>query len=222
MSAGLYGVFIFLQTQSHTRFFKQPKASRRKLQQMKAEQQLAEEQHSQQQQLFGGGDRIVRNASGWRVRPVHSNIVAATNTEGDTHKKESTPQRGQIKQGNRELIHAHDIPHSCRRDHRGSIFAITVNDEGEMSSTHENLEVGSTSRHAILLFATMLPIVLLAKSMAKMIKYGIDKTHAPQELGGFFVAILVLSPEALTAIRAALVRNLCLQIIEISCRAESH
>ena len=29
--------------------------------------------------------------------------------------------------------------------------------------------------------------VLLAKSMAKMIKYGIDASHAPQELGGFLV-----------------------------------
>lgn len=35
-------------------------------------------------------------------------------------------------------------------------------------------------------------------------RYGIDRTNAPQELGGFFVAILILSPEAMTAVRAAL------------------
>ena len=41
-----------------------------------------------------------------------------------------------------------------------------------------------------------------------MIVYGINRTGAPQELGGFFVAILVLSPEAMTAIRAAMSNQL--------------
>ena len=51
--------------------------------------------------------------------------------------------------------------------------------------------LGSTTYHVAVLFCTMLPVVLLAKSMAKMIQYGIVRTRAPQELGGFLVAILV-------------------------------
>ncbi|MCA9102058.1 MAG: hypothetical protein KDA63_12935, partial [Planctomycetales bacterium] len=69
---------------------------------------------------------------------------------------------------------------------------------------HEGLVVGSVGRHATLLVASMLPIVLLSKKMAKLIDHGIEVAGAPAALGGFFVALLVLSPEGLGAIRAAL------------------
>lgn len=58
--------------------------------------------------------------------------------------------------------------------------------------------------HALLLPITMLPIILLSKKMAVMVDHGISTMGAPQALGGFLVAILVLSPEAMAAVKAAL------------------
>lgn len=68
----------------------------------------------------------------------------------------------------------------------------------EPSDSHGNLY------HATLLILCMVPIVLLSKHMAHLTNYGISVIHAPQALGGFLVAIIVLSPEAMTAARAAL------------------
>ena len=58
--------------------------------------------------------------------------------------------------------------------------------------------------HALMLPLTMLPIILLSKKMAVMVDHGISIMGAPQALGGFLVAILVLSPEAMAAVKAAL------------------
>ena len=57
--------------------------------------------------------------------------------------------------------------------------------------------------HAVLLFLTLLPVVLLAEKLAGVIDYGIEKLHAPTTLGGILIAILILSPEGLTAFQAA-------------------
>ncbi|QDU61644.1 Sodium/proton antiporter ChaA [Planctomycetes bacterium Pan216] len=69
---------------------------------------------------------------------------------------------------------------------------------------HEGLVPRSTRFHALFLVLSMLPIVLLAKSMAKVVSFGIDSLGAPPALGGFLVAILVLAPEGMSAIKAAL------------------
>ncbi|MEA3413494.1 MAG: calcium:proton antiporter [Pseudomonadota bacterium] len=73
---------------------------------------------------------------------------------------------------------------------------------------HSEMPVRSLAYHAMLLPITMLPIVLLSKKMAAMIDHGIETLGAPQALGGFLVAILVLSPEAMAAFRAALANRL--------------
>ena len=57
--------------------------------------------------------------------------------------------------------------------------------------------------HAVLLVVTLLPVVLLAEPLANVIDYGIEKLHAPTTLGGIVIAILILSPEGLTAFQAA-------------------
>ena len=73
---------------------------------------------------------------------------------------------------------------------------------------HGDLVVRSLGYHALLLPLTMLPIVLLSKKMAVLVDHGIVTLGAPQALGGFLVAILVLSPEAMAAVRAALANRL--------------
>jgi Ca2+:H+ antiporter len=61
----------------------------------------------------------------------------------------------------------------------------------------------SIAYHAVLLFLTLLPVVLLSEKLAEVIDFGIEKMHAPTTLGGILIAILILSPEGLTAFQAA-------------------
>lgn len=68
--------------------------------------------------------------------------------------------------------------------------------------------VRSLPFHAILLLATLLPIVLLSKRMAKLVEFGIDEIGAPAALGGVIVALLVLTPEGIAAMQAALANRL--------------
>jgi len=69
---------------------------------------------------------------------------------------------------------------------------------------HGEHEVRSTSYHAVLLVLYILPLVLLAKQLAVPLEYGTRVLNAPEGLSGFLVAFLILSPEALSSIRAAL------------------
>ena len=89
---------------------------------------------------------------------------------------------------------------------RHSGFFVQPGIEAQSSELHghEGLVLRSTKYHAIFLVLSMLPIVLLSKSMAKIIDYGINTLDAPQALGGFLVAVLILSPEGMSAVKAAL------------------
>ena len=64
------------------------------------------------------------------------------------------------------------------------------------------------SYHSLLLVAYVVPIVLLSKQIAVPIDHGISVLGAPAALGGLFVAVLILSPECLAAVRAALANQL--------------
>ena len=66
----------------------------------------------------------------------------------------------------------------------------------------------SVAYHAALLLAYMLPLVILAKQLAVPIDLGIAMLDAPAALGGFLVAVVVLSPESMSAARAALANEL--------------
>jgi len=68
---------------------------------------------------------------------------------------------------------------------------------------HHGFVVRSTRFHAVFLILCMLPIVLLSKKMAVLVYHGIASLGAPEALGGFFVATLVLTPEAVAAIKSA-------------------
>lgn len=67
-----------------------------------------------------------------------------------------------------------------------------------------------------LLVAIVLPIVLLAHHLATVTNYGIDALGAPIAVGGVIIAIIVFTPESITAVKAALNNemqraiNLCL------------
>ncbi|GAA1483220.1 calcium:proton antiporter [Brachybacterium fresconis] len=70
------------------------------------------------------------------------------------------------------------------------------------------------ARTAVLV-ATVLPIVLLSHHMASLLDEGLARLGAPAALGGVLIAMIVFTPETITAVRAALggeiqrVVNLC-------------
>jgi Ca2+:H+ antiporter len=62
--------------------------------------------------------------------------------------------------------------------------------------------------HALLLAIYMVPVVFLAKKLATPVDYMIETLHAPVALGGIVIALLVATPEAVGATRAALANHL--------------
>ena len=88
--------------------------------------------------------------------------------------------------------------------HRDYFVAPGASDPPMMHEAHE----GSTGRHVALLLANAIPIVLLAKQIAKPIDYGITGLGAPAAIGGLMVAVLILAPESMAAMRAALANQL--------------
>lgn len=57
---------------------------------------------------------------------------------------------------------------------------------------------------SLVLIAMILPIVLLSHNMAVVVDYGIKATELPPVLGGVLIAIIVFTPESITAVKAAL------------------
>ncbi|OEO30839.1 calcium:proton antiporter [Devosia insulae DS-56] len=89
-------------------------------------------------------------------------------------------------------------------------------DNGGTPSEPAPVDRGGVVIHSVLLVALMLPIVLLAHDLALVIDFGIATVGAPLALGGVLIAIIVFTPESITAIKAALDNqlqrsiNLCL------------
>lgn len=94
------------------------------------------------------------------------------------------------------------------RDYFVSTSAVTATMDDQEADLHGTFEVQSVEYHSLLLLAYGIPIVLLAKQIAVPIDYSISVLGAPPALGGLLVAALILSPESLAAVRAALSNQL--------------
>lgn len=68
--------------------------------------------------------------------------------------------------------------------------------------------VRPTALHIALLLAYMIPVAILAKKLAKVLDYTTAQSGLPVAIGGLIVAILILGPEGMTAVRAALKNQL--------------
>lgn len=66
----------------------------------------------------------------------------------------------------------------------------------------------SLVQHIVLLFAYLVPVVYLVEHLAKPIDHVIETMHAPLAFGGVIMAVLVATPEAVGAARAAVANNL--------------
>jgi Ca2+:H+ antiporter len=62
--------------------------------------------------------------------------------------------------------------------------------------------------HGALLVLYIVPIVLLSKKIAVPIDFGVRVLGAPEALVGFLVAVLIMSPESLTSLRATLANQM--------------
>lgn len=68
--------------------------------------------------------------------------------------------------------------------------------------------VRSVAHHAGMLIAYLIPVTFLAKQLAFPIDYFIETLQAPAPVGGVIIAILVGTPEAIGAVRAAMANHL--------------
>lgn len=81
---------------------------------------------------------------------------------------------------------------------------------------HGRAGAGPAAWRVPMLVLSVLPIVLLAKQLAKIIDHGIAALHAPPALGGVLIALIVFTAEGLAALRAVSANqlqrtiNLCL------------
>jgi Ca2+:H+ antiporter len=83
--------------------------------------------------------------------------------------------------------------------------AIDGDDEFGVVDEHDPpASIRSVPVHTILLIATMLPVVLLSKKLAILLDVGVSQLGAPVALAGLIVAVLVLTPEGVAAVRAAM------------------
>jgi len=92
-----------------------------------------------------------------------------------------------------------------------SFFAEPVNGKGEAAAylaAHQTQSVGPLWYHVVMLLLTLAPVVALSTFLAVIVDFGIEHLGAPAPLGGILIAILVLSPEGLTAFHAALANQL--------------
>ena len=78
-------------------------------------------------------------------------------------------------------------------------LGAATEEEHEPPHTHSR----PLAAHGMLLAAYMLPVVFLAEQLAKPIEHLIAVANAPVALGGLIIAILVATPEAISAVRAA-------------------
>lgn len=98
--------------------------------------------------------------------------------------------------------------------HRG--FFIEPEEPPLPEKLHGTHAQYATWAHFLLLLATLVPIVLLSKKMAKFVDHGINAMELPGALGGVVIAVIVLASEGMSAVRAAMANrlqraiNLCL------------
>jgi len=86
-------------------------------------------------------------------------------------------------------------------------YFLGPDEKDEAPHSHAG-EILATPWHGVLLVAHIVPIVLLSKQIAVPIEFGVERLGASEAAVGFLVAVLILSPESLAAVRAALANQL--------------
>ncbi|MGM0561069.1 MAG: calcium:proton antiporter [Pseudomonadota bacterium] len=66
----------------------------------------------------------------------------------------------------------------------------------------------SRSYHVVMLVLTLLPVPILSESLSVLIESSLEDLALPQALAGVVIAMLVLSPEGISAVRAAMANRM--------------
>lgn len=74
---------------------------------------------------------------------------------------------------------------------------------GTLATTLRPWNGAVAARSALMLLVMLLPVPLLAEALTPMVDYGVHQMDAPEALVGLLIAVLVLSPEGISAIEAA-------------------
>jgi Ca2+:H+ antiporter len=90
--------------------------------------------------------------------------------------------------------------------HRG--YFVVEGEEDAASRETERAAPAPWLRHTVLLAAYMVPVVYLAEQLGQPIDNMIHNLHAPAALGGVIIAALVATPEAIGAVRSAMLNQL--------------
>jgi Ca2+:H+ antiporter len=102
--------------------------------------------------------------------------------------------------------------------HRG-FFVPTAAVAGEdvgLPLPHHVRAAGGMPTRVLLLFANILAIIILSKFLARILDLGITLSGAPQAIGGIVIAMIVFTPEGISALKAVAANqltraiNLCL------------
>ena len=80
--------------------------------------------------------------------------------------------------------------------------------ESASSEPRQHAKIYSAPYHAVLLLATLVPIVLLSKPLSRLLDYSVEQVGLPIALSGIVIAVLILSPEWAAACQAAMRNNL--------------
>ncbi|MGE3624078.1 MAG: calcium:proton antiporter [Bdellovibrionales bacterium] len=86
--------------------------------------------------------------------------------------------------------------------HRG-YFILGEENTANHTAGNSKSSRRSVWHHALLLAANMTVVVFLAEHLAHPVDYFIETLHAPAAVGGLIMALLVATPEAIGAVRAA-------------------
>jgi len=89
-------------------------------------------------------------------------------------------------------------------DHFNEPTGARLSDEAAEASEHAHFVIRSLPFHIGFLILYLLPVVVLAKKLAVVLEYSANRLGVPQALSGVLVAIIILCPEGVSGIRAAL------------------
>jgi Ca2+:H+ antiporter len=91
--------------------------------------------------------------------------------------------------------------------HRGYFMLGSDDQDEDADQAAEDAEIlaepAPLARHAALLLVYMAPVVFLAEQLAKPVDYLVETLNEPAALGGVIMAVLVATPEAIGAVKAA-------------------
>lgn len=95
-----------------------------------------------------------------------------------------------------------------REDGSSGSGITKIESRSEEHVREKGAKTHSLAFHTLMLILCLLPVVILAEYLGEIVNFGIEDIGLPDALGGVLIAVLVLTPEGLSAFSAALANRL--------------